>query len=310
MAAVFPGGRMRPECPLHCLCWCAGPWPERQAARSARQWWCAAGKITVQKCAQLLRQGAAHGRIIDQNHCLPGQRVLHREAGVAESLYGEDCTFQLQHSGKAAGAGTAKAEQYAAQHGKHCTAAQQQPARRQRQIDAEICALHSGQQYGSAQQHVQQQIPHTQLYKIAQARHAVSRSYSSTAGEHLIKESCRPGQLRQQNAQRSCCRCRTARHQPQTAALPRTQKPCAQKQRCCGQKVRQQQFVQIDHGFHTRSLSNSSIFQFCKKTCRCVQKSGFCKNFETGFSQSITFFTFFSKKYLNISGKCGILLPS
>ncbi|EFQ05585.1 hypothetical protein HMPREF9436_02913 [Faecalibacterium cf. prausnitzii KLE1255] len=41
-----------------------------------------------------------------------------------------------------------------------------------------------------------------------------------------------------------------------------------------------------------------------------MQKSGFCKNFETGFSQSITFFTFFSKKYLNISGKCGILLPS
>ena len=205
---------------------------------------------------------------------------------------------------------TAKAEQYAAQHGKHCTAAQQQPARRQRQIDAEICALHSGQQYGSAQQQVQQQIPRTQLHKIAQARHAVSRSYSSTAGEHLIKESCRPGQFRQQNAQRSRCRCRTARHQPQAAALPRTQKPCAQKQRCCGQKVRQQQFVQIDHGFHTRSLSNSSIFQFCKKPCRCVQKSGFCKNFETGFSQSITFFTFFSKKYLNISGKCGILLPS
>ncbi len=48
-----------------------------------------------------LRQGAAHGGIIDQNHCLPGQRVLHREASVAESLYGEGCTFQLQHGSAA-----------------------------------------------------------------------------------------------------------------------------------------------------------------------------------------------------------------
>ena len=51
----------------------AGHQPHPQLRRRCR----AAGKITVQKCAQLLRQGAAHGRIIDQNHCLPGQRVLH-----------------------------------------------------------------------------------------------------------------------------------------------------------------------------------------------------------------------------------------
>ena len=56
--------------------------------------------------------------------------------------------------------------------------------------------------------------------------------------------------------------------------------------------------------------SEFEIFETNKNDANELKIQARCKNFETGFSHSITLFTFFSKKHLHPAGKYGILLPT
>ena len=180
-------------------------------------------------------------------------------------------------------------------------------ARGRGRLTQRVAALHAGQ-YGSAQKQVEQCIPRTHRAKRPRPGRPQA---AATAAQHLNKFYNQLHGSRSSGSQNAMPTLLSLPHCLASAAGR-----CTGAQKGCGNtgllrpKVGQQQLVQIDHGFHTRSLSNSSIFQFrkkhvtvCKKR-RTVQKQCFYRPF------SQPFFTFFSKKYLNISGKCGILLPS
>ena len=207
----------------------------------------------VQKGLQCPGQGTAHGGVVGQRHGPAGERVLHGKAGVAKGLHRHPGAAAHQHGGKAAPLRPAKAVHHPAQQGIHRRAGRQQPPGGKRQVKAQVRALGPGQQHRPAQQQVEQRIPPAQPGKAPPPRHAVGRSHGPAAGGRFVKHRQRPGQLRQQQAQRRQCRRPAARQQPRPGAAAPRQQPGPQQQRRPKGKVHQQQLVEIKHRFHAQA---------------------------------------------------------
>ena len=112
--------------------------PGRGQGRAAR-------KVCVQKPAQRVRQGRAHGWVLHQYHSPARERLLHRKAGVAKGLHRHRAAVQLQRGRKAAALRPPEAQQHPAQRRVHGPAGRQKPPGRQGQVQAQVGAAGPGQ---------------------------------------------------------------------------------------------------------------------------------------------------------------------